>query len=157
MTFYPYLSPLFSIYLILMSYFLEGYAKSLMPDLVKRNLALDWETRVGSINAMVSSLISLYSIFETSKSYGLLTGTSVALICVFVPTLFWIISNKPGQLASQRMRLFKISRRAACLIILCVVNLLLIGAIWANQQHTPTDPPVHVASSAAKGGPVTHR
>lgn len=151
MSLYPYIPPLFAIYLILISSLVSGYAKSLIADNVQRNIALDWETRIGAINAMVSSLVTLYSIFETSQSYKWLTITSIALIFIFVPTLFWIFSHKAGQLASLRTHRGRILHSKMCATIIIIVNLLLIGAIFVNQQATT---PISEEKSSAQSALV---
>jgi len=136
MTFYPYLPNLFAIYLIAVSKFTELYAVQLIPDKHQRNIAVDWEIRLSSISAVISSLISLYSVFETSQSFVWLTATSVILVMIFVPLLFWIISHKAGHLASEVTGLGHLRHGSVCGIVLVIVNVLIIAAIYINQRLT---------------------
>jgi len=138
MNLYPYLPPAFAIYVLAVSAFTGMYARNLITDNVQRNIARDWEIRVGAITSMLSSLVALYSIFETSKSYAWLVGTSLVLVCVFLPLLFWIISNKAGHLESVVTRRFSMRRSTLCAILLVLINLVLIWAIYENQRLTPS-------------------
>lgn len=135
---YPYIPPLFALYLMGMSYFSSLYAKRLIASDNARAVAEDWAARIGAINGMVSSLVSLYSIFETSKSFGLLTLCAIVLTALFVPMLWWLVSLAQGELYLLRVptpfgNFFGNHIVAA---ILVVVNMLLMLAIFLNQQST---------------------
>ena len=147
MNFYPFLPPLFAIYLILVSSFTDKYARSLIADSVQRNIARDWESRIGFITSMISSLVGLYSVFETSQSFRWLTAMSLLLISIFVPMLFWIISHKAGQLSSVRTRRGHLLHTTVCAIVLIMVNIALVVAIAINALETPKDERTRVHAS----------
>ena len=136
---YPYLPPVFAVYLIGMSYFSSLYAKRLIESRNVRDVAEDWAARIGFINVMISSLASLYSIFETSQSYASLTLSSIILFALFFPMLFWVIIQGPGDLYRGRVRtwLGNIFRKDIIAMTLVLINLVLIGAIFFNQKNSP--------------------
>jgi len=144
-----YLPPLLSIYLILISDFSGQYFRNQVADFVSgnpewahtketiQNVGLDWAARLSFFNSMFASIVSVFSIYSTTQSYGWAVGTFALLLVIFIPMFWWIMAHAPDALAATRTRRWGITHARVCSIILLVVNGILIAAIAINQQLSP--------------------
>ena len=157
----PYLPLIASIYLILIApiaaMYLDRMVEQLDPEqwvenqkkLIK-NIAKDWATRIGFINAVVAAFISLFVIFE--KKPGLAIGSAILFVAVTLPIGLWIVSHttigalmKPRRegvtlkipFIEQSWELPKTKNKTPaqlCDVVLIVMNLVLIGLTWYSRQ-----------------------
>jgi hypothetical protein len=100
---------------------------------VIENVSLDWGVRIGFMSSMVAAMVSVFSIFSSTRSYEWAGGTLLLLLAIFVPMLLWIISHGAGDLVATRTKRGKILHVSICEAVLLVVNGLLIVAIAVSQ------------------------
>lgn len=144
MSWFAYLPPIISIFLIVISPASDKYLRNLVKHFetekkeiaenreVIANVALDWASRIGFINSMLVALVSCFSIFATTESYPWAVGTFFVLLVVFVWTLFWILSHGPGDLTTTSKH-FGLLDSTLCSIILTLVYIALIVMIAISQ------------------------
>jgi hypothetical protein len=142
-----YIPSAFSIYLILISGVASNYLRASIREYVKNKsnikpyleflyvVAEDWAERLGFINSMILSFISVLSAFAESQSYLWAGVALVVLVFIFTPTFFWVFSHQPSKLVGTKFPPpFAITHAQLCQIVLIVVNLAIMGAIFLNQQ-----------------------
>lgn len=152
MNWYEYLPSIISIYLVLISNLSSEYLRTLVnhtivsdPSLddsreLITNIALDWADRLGFINFIGVTFISVFSIYANTKSYPLAVGTFIVLWVIFIPVLLWIISHPAGDLHGTRLRRYNIKPADMCSIILVLMNIILIIAIFISQRSKTSSP-----------------
>jgi hypothetical protein len=148
MDFFPYLPPLISVYIIATSDFSKKYLTNTVQGFVTRkdelknneavirNIALSWATKLGFFNSMFAAMVSVFSIYSSTKSYAWATATFILLLAIFIPMLWWIMDHEPDQLVSITTRRGGLSHSRVCSLILIFVNIILVAAI-AISQNTP--------------------
>lgn len=146
---YPFIPPAFALYLLLISKFQEGYVKSNITDDKAQTYALDAIARLEFFNGFFAALVAVFVTYSTSKAFGLMTITAIVLVALFIPLLFVVIGQKAGDMHAKRPKLANLRYSTITRTFLVVVNLILIGAIYADQQATrptPAPPPAKTAT-----------
>src|SRR5689334_23128771 len=150
MNWYLLLPPAFSIYLVLISRLFQGWLRELVSNSVfgqkpldtKRslveNIAEDWSDRVGFVNSMIVSLVTIFSIYSDTRSEGWAVATLVLLLAVFVPVFIWIVSHQIGELPATYTMHFNITHSWICRIILIAVNLVLLVSLLIAPSPAPS-------------------
>jgi len=132
---YPYIPPAFALFLLLIATFQDGYITSNIDDEKTQNIALDAIARLEFFNGWFAALITVFVIYSTSKAFGLMTGTALVLVVLFVPMMFIVLARKPGDVHGQRAaKKVNLRLSTAIRIFLIIVNIILIGAIYADQH-----------------------
>jgi len=148
LNYFKFLPPLFSIYLLLISGLPKSYLKKRIKDFLWnkdglrekteliQNLALDWAARVGFINAMVAAIISPFSIYSETRSYGWLTITLLPSFAIFFCMIWFIFRQEPDQMVAGWVRRAKMSPANFCKLILLIVNFGLLAATLISQLQS---------------------
>lgn len=144
-----FLPPVFSIYLLLISGVTSSHVKNKIHDFVSNKgtlqenepviqfLTLDWSARLSFFNSMFVAMISVYPIW-LNRSYELLAATSIIILVIFIPMMWWITGLRPDALPATYIRRPRIKYATFCRIVLIIVNLILIAAIAYSQlSSTP--------------------
>lgn len=138
MDFLVFLPPVFSIYLILTSLFPKQYLLKRVKNFTENKehlkehemvigfVALSWAATLNFFNTMIMAIISLYSIWSTTKNTQYIILAVIILLFIFCPMFWWIMSHEPDELASRVTRRWHISYDTICSVILILVNSIFI-------------------------------
>lgn len=150
MNLYRYIPPVVSIYLLLQSGLTNKLLKSRIKNLVVQQpnlapyqdllgfVAASWSSTISFFGAMFSAMVSVFSIYGSSKSYGWAVTSFLILLAVFIPMLFYIMRFNVDELAATLVGpKIRIPATTFCRYILLGVNLLLIAAIRVSEYIHP--------------------
>lgn len=153
MIWFRFLPPLISIYLLLLSGLTTKIIQSKISDLtaqqtnlkpyetVMLHVALSWSATLSFLGAMFSALVSVFSIYGSTQNYPLAVVTSLVLLAIFIPMLFYIMRFGADGLASTLVGpKLRIPAAKLCRYVLLVVNVVLLAAIGASEYFKPQQP-----------------
>lgn len=143
---FAFFPPLFSI-LVLLAGLGKTYLRRQIQHAAERgaivsdsifveNIALGWAVHVSFINAMIASFFSSISVWSPSRSFMGLTLTAAFLALIFMPMLWYLFSHEPDQIVSEPLRGTPYTVAFVCKIVLVLVNFILVGIIFWNQQRS---------------------
>src|SRR5438045_8131937 len=98
MNLYPYIPPLFALFLLLIAKLQENYITSNITDAQTQNFALDAIARLEFFNGGFAALVTVFVTYSVSKAFGLMTITSLILLLMFIPMLLVVMAQKVGDL-----------------------------------------------------------
>ena len=142
----PYLPPLLSIYLLLISGASSGYIKNRLRQFIAgdeklqargltvEHLTLDWAARLGFFNSMFAAMASSLSIWSKTGDLQLAGLTVFVLLLIFIPMMWWINGLEVDELVASMSRKGHVKPATVCRIVLIVVNLGLILAIMFSER-----------------------
>jgi hypothetical protein len=150
---YPYLPSLFSIYLILISPVAGLYLDNLVNQLPSnrwsaeqkdfiKNVAKDWASRSGFLNAVLAALVSVFVVFASHPGPAIVAA--LLFIVITVPIGIWIVSHTIiGELIKSKERTvlrWKIDKSAAslCRMFLILMNIGLLILVYLSQSWSAT-------------------
>lgn len=139
---------MFSIYLLVISPIAGLYLSGLVDQLSSttwnihqkafiKNVARDWATRVGFLNAVVAALVSVFVTFQ--KYPGPAVVAALLFIVIAVPIGLWIVSHTTiGALVKKPTKIFwwELNKSPAllCRIILIIMNVILLILVYISQS-----------------------